>query len=63
MTDVSWIGRKGAQVLSAAFLSNGCLCAESATRTGFGKGFKPQVAPLSSLLSKLQARQAALEAR
>lgn len=37
--------------------------ADSASRSGFGKGFKPQVAPLSSLLGKLQARQAALEAR
>jgi hypothetical protein len=39
------------------------LHAESAGRSGFGKGFTPQVAPLSSLLGKLQARQAALSAK
>jgi hypothetical protein len=62
-TDASRTVSKGAQALSAALLCVGCLFAESATRTGFGKGFKPQVAPLSSLLGKLQARQAALGAK
>jgi hypothetical protein len=37
--------------------------AEAATKDGLGKGFKPEVAPLNSLLGKLAARQAALEAK
>lgn len=37
--------------------------AESAVRDGLGKGFKAEVVPLNSLLGKLAARQAALEAR
>lgn len=40
-----------------------CDCTESATSSGFGQGFKPQVAPLGSILAKLQAKQAALGAR
>jgi hypothetical protein len=37
--------------------------AATAQQDCLGKGFKPQVAPLNSLLGRLNARQAALEAR
>jgi hypothetical protein len=37
--------------------------AEAAAKDGLGKGFKPEVAPLNSILGKLAARQAALEAK
>lgn len=59
-TDASW-RVLGASAQHCCVLD--VLCAESASRSGFGKGFKPQVAPLSSLLGKLQARQAALGAK
>ena len=41
-----------------------CTCLQTLRpAAGLAKGSKPQVAPLSSLLGKLQARQAALEAK
>jgi hypothetical protein len=58
-TYYAWLSVCVAVLLCAAVL----LLAESAGRSGFGKGFTPQVAPLSSLLGKLQARQAALSAK
>ncbi|KAF6263191.1 hypothetical protein COO60DRAFT_1671934 [Scenedesmus sp. NREL 46B-D3] len=39
------------------------LLREAAAKDGLGKGFKPEVAPLNSILGKLAARQAALEAK
>ncbi len=40
-----------------------CLTAESAVRDCIGKGHNPDIAPLSGIVAKLKAQQAALAAK
>jgi hypothetical protein len=50
--------------IDVASLNHHILCrAEAAVRDIIGKGFQPETKPVSSLLEKLQSRQAALLAR